>query len=350
MTASFEPFRGDLAELEQIALSSYRDEYGLESYINNYTPRHFDYLFGGLQQRDHLLAAYADGKLMAFTALVPRRYHYQGQDYRALLGCLMVTRKEAFRNGLAMGLGLKALELFQKYKYDFALAYLDTGHRSSSMIKKIQAAGNAIKKVKRMGAIFRALDNDKICAIQPLNGYERFWMKLLRLDYINPKAPPAAIRPYQPGDLAACHRLLDSYRDKVTLTRIFEPEELARELAFPEVAHTLVWEEAGQIRGLINWVLIDHVGKTTHPWAWLNHVYLAGLQPKQQSELVRAFLLQAKAQGAAAVLEWFKNYYSKMPLWKNRFLPVFRRMDVITGVFNPKLHLTKIPDMFEIML
>lgn len=350
MTSSFEPFRGDLAELEQMALTSYMVEYGLESYINNYTPHRFDYLFGGLQQRDHLLAAYQDGKLMAFTALIPRRYQLRGQMYRGLLGCLMVTRKEAFRNGLAVGLGVKALELFQKYHYDFALAFLDSGHASSKMIAKLRQAGNQIQQVRHMPAIFRALDNEKIFAFHPLSWYERFWMKALRLDQINPKPSPSAIRPYEPRDLASCHRLLDSYRNQVTLARVFEPEELARELAYPQVAHTLVWDDHGEIRGLINWTLIDHVGKVNLPWAWLNHVYFAGLKPKEQSELVRAFLLQAKAQGAAGVLEWYRNYYPKMPLWKNRFLPVLRYMNVIAGVFNPQLNLANTPDIFEVVL
>jgi hypothetical protein len=350
MTTSFEPFQGDVEELEQMALISYRDEYKLESYNNNYSPQRFDYLFGGLPQRDHLLAAYDDGKLTAFTALVPRRYHFRGEIYRALLGCLMVTRKEAFRHGLAIGLGMKALELFEKYHYDFALAFLDSGHRSSQMIAKLRAAGNHIHKVKRMAAIFRALDLGQVFAFQELKGHERAAMKLFKLDKLDAKSPPAAVRPYDPRDLTSCHELLDSYRNKVTLTRVFEPDELARELSYPEVAHTLVWEEAGKIRGLVNWVLIDHVGKITQPWAWLNHIYWDGLNGKEQSERVRAFLLKAREQGAAAVLEWFKNYYPKMPLWKNRFVPIPRYLDVIAGVFNPNLDLTDIPDMFEIML
>lgn len=350
MTTSFEPFRGDVAELEQMALTSYRDEYQLESYINNYTAQRFDYLFGALKERDHLLAAYEDGKLLAFTAMIPRRYHFRGEIYRALLGCLMVTRKEAHRHGLAIGVGMKALELFEKYHYDFALAFLDSGHRSSQMIKKLKAAGNHIHRVKRMAAIFRALDLDQVFGFQELKWHERAAMKLFMLDHLEAQSLPDPIRAYEPRDLPACHQLLDSYRNKVTLARVIEPEELGRELSFPGVAHTLVWEDAGRIRGLINWVLIDHVGKITQPWAWLNHIYLDDLNPNEQSKLVRAFLMKAKQQGVAAVLEWFKNYYPKMPLWKNRFVPVPRYQDVIAGVFNPKLDLSGIPDVFEIML
>lgn len=350
MKTSFEPFRGEVQELEEMALGSYRDEYQLESYINNYTPHRFDYLFGHLEQRDHLLAAYENGRLMAFTALIPRRYSLRGEICRGLLGCLLVTRKEAHRHGLAIGLGMKALELFEKYRYDFALAFLDSGHRSSQMIKKLRAAGNHIHELKRMAAIFRALDLTRLFALQNLAWHERAAMKLLALEKLDPRPVPAAVRFYQPEDLSACHQLLDSYRHRVTLTRLMEPEELGRELSYPRVAYTLVWEDAGRLRGFINWVLIDHIGKTTVPWAWLNHVSLSELQPKEQSELVRAFLLQAKAQGVAAVLEWFRNYYPKTALWKNRFLPVPRYQNVIAGVFNPRLNLNHIPDLFEVML
>lgn len=350
MTMSFEPFRGDLEELERMALVSYRDEYGLVSYINNYSPRYFDYLFGGLEQRDHLLAAYEEDKIMAFTALIPRRYHFRGEIYRGLLGCLMVTRKEAFRRGLAMGLGAKALELFHKYNYDFALAFLDSGHRTSQMIKKLKVAGNRIQEIKRMAVIFRALDLGQLFAFDGTRWYQRAGMNFLNLDKLDAQSSPAPIRLYQPRDLSACHELLDSYRQKVTLARVFEPEELARELSYPEVAHTLVWEEAGKIRGLINWVLVEHIARFTQPWAWLNHIYLEGLEEKDQCELVRSFLLHARAQKAVAVLEWFKNYYPRQALWKNRFVPYPRSMHVIAGVFNPNLDLTDIPDMFEVML
>jgi len=350
MVASFEPFRGDVEELERLAHIAWRDEYGRDSYPNLYSPQYFDYLFGSLEHRDHLIGAYDDDRLMAFMAVLPRMFHCRGEIYRAVLGCLLVTRKEAFRSGMALGLTAKAIELNKKHNYDFALIYLETGHRSSRMLAKLKAAGNPVQKVKRMGVIPRSLSLDLIFASENLKWYERAAMRFLRLDKLDSKPPSSFIRPYESEDLTTCHELLDAYKDTVTLTRVFEPEELARELDYPPMAHSLIWEENARIRGLINWAIVEHVGRITQPWAWLNHLSFGDLDGSERCELVRAFLLKAKEQGAAGVVEWAKNYYPKKPLWKNRFIPYPRSVDMLAWVFHPKLDLSNISDVFEVQI
>ena len=350
MAVSYETFRGDVEELERMAHISWRDEYGRDSYPNLYCPRYFNYLFDGLVNRDHLIAAYDDDKIVAFMAALPRMFHFRGETYRAVLACLLVTRREAFRKGMALGLAAKAIELNKKHNYDFALLYLETGHRSSKMLAKLKAAGNPVQKVKRMSAIVRALDLERIFKAENVKWYERAAMKLFRLNTLAEKARPSHIRQYTPQDLPACHALLDKYKDTVTLTRVLSPEEVARELSHPEVAYTLVWEESGRIRGLINWALIDHVGKMAQPWAWLNHLSFGDLNPQEQRALVHSFLVEAKRQGAAGVVEWAKNYYPKGALWRNRFFPYPRSVDMLAWAFRPGLDLSDIPDVFELQI
>lgn len=350
MSVTFETFRGDVSELEHTAQTAWRDEYGLDSYPNLYSPRYFDFLCGAIENRDHLIGAYEDDKLMAFMAALPRRFHFRGESYRAALACLLVTRKDAFRRGMALGLTAKAIELNKKYGYDFSLLYLESGHRSSKMLAKLKAAGNPVQKVKRMGVIVRALDLGKIFASENVEWYERAAMNLLRLDKLDQSPISKYIYPYDQSDLDACHKLLDGYKNTVTLSRIMEKDELARELSYPETAYTLVWKENGEIRGLINWVLVDHVGKLVQPWAWLNHLHFGNLENKEKRELIRAFLLETKRQQAAGVVEWAKNYYPKKSLWRNRFIPYPRSVDMLAWVFNSKLDLSDIPDVYELQI
>jgi hypothetical protein len=143
---------------------------------------------------------------------------------------------------------------------------------------------------------------------------------------------------------------MDKYKETVTLTRILEPAEIARELSYPDVAYTLVWEEIGRIRGLINWALIDHVGRQTQPWAWLNHLSFGDLNSNEQREFVCSFLIEAKQQNAAGVIEWAKNYYPKKPLWYNHFIPYPRSVDMLAWVFRAGLDLSDIPDVFELQI
>jgi len=362
MALEFDTFRGDVEELDRMARVSWRDEYGRDSYPNLYSPRYFNYLTGALEDRDHLIGAYENGKLIAFMSALPRRFYFRGETYRAALICLLVTRKEAFRRGAALGLAAKALEINKKYNYDFALLYLETGHRSSKMLAKLKAAGNPVQRVKRMMAIVRALDLERIFKSENVKWYEKAAMKLLSLDKLNPIRPDPRIREYSTSDLTSCLTMLEQYKKpvqtrglnplsvQVTLTRALEPAELGRELSYPEVAHTLVWEEGGKIRGFINWALVDHVGRLTQPWAWLNHLSFGDLDAKERRELVRAFLIRAKEQGAAGVVEWFKNYYPKGTLWRNRFIPYPRSVDMLAWVFRPGLNLSDIPDVYELQI
>jgi hypothetical protein len=353
MSVTYEPFNGDVEQLEELAITAFRDEYGLDSFPNIYCQRYFDYLFGGMEERDHLVAAYEDGRLMSFAAFIPRRYHFQGDIYRGAMGCLLVTRKEAHRRGIAIGLAysvFEANEAVKEQNYDLCVAYLEKGHRSSKMIAKLKAGGHPIHWLKSMYVIIRAIDLPKIFAAENVKWYERAAMRAIRLDKLSEDSPPGAVRDYKPSDLEQCLARFDEYKDTTTLARVFEPAELARELSYGDVSHTLVWDEGGDIRGLINWVIVDHVGKFTQPWAWINNVYLHGLDRAGQRELVRAFLLKVREQGAAGVVEWFKNYYPKRALWTNRFIPFPRGMDMIAWDFNHKLNLTGVSDVFEIMI
>ena len=350
MDVTFETFRGDVEDLEAMAHTAWRDEYGLDSYPNLYSPKYFDYLCGAIEHRDHLIGAYRNNMLTAFLAALPRRFHFKGEIYRAALACLLVTRKEAFRKGIALGLVAKALEINKKYGYDFALLYLETGHRSSKMLRKLKEAGNPVHKVKRMNVIIRAIDLEKIFASENVKWYEKALMRTLKLDKVNPRPRHASIRRFQAEDLDQCGKLLDDHKNNVTLTRILDPDECLRELNYKDVSHSLVWDENGTIRGLINWALIDHVGKFPQRWAWLNHLHFGDLNPQESNELVRAFVLKTKVQQAAGAVEWAKNYYRKGPLWKNRFIPYFRSVDMLAWVFNPELDLSDIPDVYELQI
>jgi len=349
MKVTYETFRGDIEELGRMAHDSWRNEYGADSYPNLYKPSYFNYLFERIADRDHLIAAYSGDRIMAFMAALPRRFHYRGGIYKAVLACLLVTREQAYRKGMALGLTAKALQLNEKHHYDFALLYLETGHRSSKMLAKLKQAGHPIHKVKRMYAIARPLHLGRIFSSENLKWYEKAGMRILRLDRLDGKPSPYA-RPYEPRDLHKCLQMLEDYKRTVTLARVFEPEELAHELDYPDAAYTLVWEQGGELRGFINWAMVEHVGFKPMPWAWLNHICFGDMDNRERSELVRAFLIRAHQLGAAGVVEWAKNYYNKKPLWKNRFIPYPRSVDMLAWTFRPQLDLSGIPDVFEVQI
>jgi len=165
---SIEPFRGDVKALEQMALSSWRDEYGLSSFPNLYRPAFIRFLMDCVPEKSHFIAAYRGDEIVSFFANLPRRFHFEGKIYKAVLSCLLVTRKEMLRRGLAQAIIDEALRLNTKFNYDFALLYLEAGHRSTLMVKSLQEKGHPVQWIKRMHVLARVLDLERVTTSEGL--------------------------------------------------------------------------------------------------------------------------------------------------------------------------------------
>ena len=131
---NIETFRGDLEGLEKMAHSAWRDEYGIESFPNLYRPEFLRFVFDRIQDKNHLIAAYRGDEIVSFMANLPRRYSIDGKIYNGVYTCLLVTRKELLRQGIAKALIAKALELNKEMQYDLSIFALEKGHRSRTTV------------------------------------------------------------------------------------------------------------------------------------------------------------------------------------------------------------------------
>ncbi len=176
---SIEPFRGDLEGLEKMAHTSWRDEYGISSFPNFYRPAFLRYLFGRLEQADHLLAAYRDGEIVCFLANLPHRFYHRDRLYRGLWSGLMVSRREWLRKGLAAAIIREAVRINERYQYDFSLATFETGHNSTRVLKKLQAEGQRIERLHRVRVLARILDLRRAAASEGLKLWEIAAVKIV---------------------------------------------------------------------------------------------------------------------------------------------------------------------------
>ncbi len=347
---SIEPFRGDIEGLERMALSSWRDEYGIESYPNLYRPDFLRFLFDRIQDKTHLIAGYRGEEIVSFLANLPRRMSFRGKTYRSVYTCLLVTRKELLRKGMASAIVDEALKLNRDYKYDFSLLALEKGHRSTSMVKKLEESGHPVGWVKQFSVVARVLDLKRVFASEELKAWERAALRLIRV-HRPPKAESRSqLREYRGEDINACLTLLNQYKDKVELARVWDREELAWELDYPGVSQTLVYEREGRIEGLINFITHDHHGKTRERWAWINHVAYPELSPGERYEFIQAFLRYIKDAGCIGAVEWTRGYYPMAPLFRSRFFPYFRAVNLVSWTFNPELSIQKIPAVYEVQI
>lgn len=350
---TIETFRGDYEGLERMAHASWRDEYGLASFPNFYRPAFLHYLFDRIPEdrRDVLLGAYKDGEIVAFLANLPEKFHFRGKIYTAVYSCLLVVRKEFLRQGLALDIIRAAVELNKrKYGIDFSLLTLETGHRSTLMIDKLIAEGNRIEKVRKSGVMARVLDLDRVDGAEGLKGYEKAAIRILGVHRPPRAAPGVDLRDYRPSDLEACHALLDRYKDSVELALAWDRDELAIELDHPEVARTLVWEKDGRVQAMINFVRHDQLGKTVERYAWINHVAFPDLSPAERAAFLRAYLRRIREDGYVATVDFNKRGWPAGPLYRARFIPFPRAVNLVSWTFNPAISLAGIPIVYEIQV
>jgi len=347
---TLEPFRGDYEALEKMAHSSWRDEYGVSSFPNFYRPAFLRYLFGRIKHKDHLIAAYRGDEIVSFMGNIPHAFRFQDRVYRGTWSCLLVTRKALLRRGHALAIIREAIRLNREYRYDFALATFETGHRSTLMLQKLRGEGNRLEWMKRLRVIARITDLRRVEASEGLKAWEKAAVKLIGGDRRPGGGGEGAVREYRPDDLDQCLSLFNAYGDKVELARLWERDELAWELACPDVAQTLVYEEDGRVEGVLNFVFHDHLGKTKERWAWLNHVAYPGLEPRKRFLFIQAFLRYIRARDCIGAIEWTKDYYPMGPLYRARFFPYFRSVNMYSWTFNPEISLSKVKGCNEILV
>ena len=347
---SIEVFRGDLNALEKMAHTSWRDEYGISSFPNLYQPEYLRFLFSPIQDKKHLIAAYKGNEIVSFLANLPRKFCFKGQIYRAVLSGLLVTRKQYLRQGLAQAVIEKALVLNEEEKYDFALIYMETGHRSNLLMEKMRKAGHPLEWMKRMYVIARVLDLDGVEASEEMKFWEKMAIKCIGANRLPKKQYFVSLRDYRKEDLPAALSLLNQYCQKISLARYWEKEELEWELDYPDVSKTLIYEKDGQVKGLINYVYHEHIGASTKRWAWINHLSYPGLSRKERGAFINTFLSRMHDEGCVGVIDWTKNYLSLGTFFRNRFFPYFRAVNMFSWTFNSNISLKNIRDCNEVQI
>jgi hypothetical protein len=333
-----------------MAHSSWRDEYGLASFPNLYRPAFLRYLFGRLKGRDHLVAAYRGEEIVSFLASVPHTFNFRGRICRGVWSGLLVTKKELLRQGLAMATIQEGLKLNEQSKYDFILATFEVGHRSTLLMKRFQAAGHRLEFMKRLNVLARILDLPRVNASEGLKRWERTAVMAVGGSRKPKKGGEEAVREYRPEDLEDCLSIINGYQGKIDLARVWEAEELAWELAFPDVSQTLVYEKDGRVNGFINFIYHDHLGKTKERWGWVNHVAYSNLSGGERIAFINAFLRYLKEQDCVGIIEWTKKYYPQGPLYRAHFFPYFRAVNMYSWTLNPEISLKNVRRCNEILV
>jgi hypothetical protein len=347
---NIEAFRGDLEGLEKMAHTAWRDEYGVESFPNFYRPKFLKFVFDRIEDKNHLIAAYRGDEIVSFMANLPRRFSIEGKIYHGVYTCLLVTRKELLRQGIANALIREALELNKRARYDLSIFSLEKGHRSTQLVKKLEATGNPVQWLRRNGVVARILDLERAALSEELRAWEKAAIRIIGAQRPPKKRDSVPIREYRTADLDRCLALLNQYAGRTKLALVWDRDELGIELDYPDVSQTLVYEKDGKVEGLINFIYHDHLGKTKERWAWINHVAFPALSNRERRRFVEAFLCYIKDMDCLGAVEWTRKYYPMESLYRNRFFPYFRYVNIVAWTLNRDISLTKIPAVYEVQI
>ncbi len=342
-----EPFRGDYEALERMALCSWREEYGLESFPNFYRPAFIRFLHERIADKRHFQAVYQKDEIVAFIANLPQKFLFKGGEYRSVYSCLMVTGREFLRKGIASLLVSEALKLNREANYDFALFTLEKGHGSTAFIKKLEAAGHPVQWIRKFYVTAHVNDLARAARSERLKWWEKAAVRLVGGHRL-PRDKGLILRPYAPMDLDACHSLLNEHRNRASLCLLWERDDLGRELDHPGVSKSLVYEKDGRPEALINFIIHEHLGRTTERWAWVNHTALQRLSSGEQRAFVRGFLHAVNDMGCVGAVEWIRGYYSLKPFFRSHFFPYFRRVNLVAWTFNSGLDLSRTKKVYEV--
>ena len=332
-----------------MAQDSWYEEYGLSTWPDLYKPELVRHAFADVSDKRYLVGAYDGSRLVAFLANLPRTYRINGKTYKAAISCMLVGHKDYRKRGIILNLISECLRRNEDIGCDFALMYLEKKHRSAELFVKHINPKHRIERLITMHPIARPVDFDLLAGAERLKWYERAAIKLFGA-HRAPQAPKVsgAVRPYEEADLSAVLELTGRYPDDNRLVRVFDEKSLGHQLCTKGATSTVVYEKDGAVRGFMNYTHLDLLGpKKRYPWALLDYLYWEGMSAREKKALIAGLWEHAKQQGIMAIMEWNKNYYKKAPLYRSRFIPYPRYLDLNAWIFNPDLTLEGIQSVFE---
>jgi hypothetical protein len=340
-------FDGDLEALEAMTRESFRQEYGDEPWLDLYRPEMARHIFSDVPDPRFLIAAYDGAKLVGFVANLPRRYRFNGSAYLGVASTMLVSHKDY--QGAAVYLIAECLSRNEELATDFALMFFEHGHRAGRIFEQVLKPRFRIERLKRMYMIIHSIDLAAIAVGQHLKPYHVAGLKLLGAQRpIVAPAVPGTVRPYQDTDLDEILALTRRYSDANCLVRAFEPGPLARRLHTENLTSTAVYERDGAVAGFVNLAVQETIGPAgKERWAWLDFLYWEGLSGKEKRALLAGLWEAGRDRGCIGIMEWNKGYYGQGPLFRARFVPYPRFIDLNAWVFRPDLSLRGVGKIFD---
>lgn len=285
MTIAVKTFDSDIDALYTMMDEAWAADYAKEPRLDfsaAFLRWHFD---APGTDRELIVAAYDGDAVVGLGTSFPRMMVLNGEPLRATLSTFFTVDVDYRRQRLGWRLVEERLRRMREKGVQCTFVYLPEGHASQPLYERLGRETDArVLRLHRTAFRIRLLDE---ASVSPRT--RAAWGDaMVRLPEV-PQSP--TIRPLCAADLSRCRELLNRLQQQVPLARVWESDaELAWQIAEPPFAQTLVAEIDGQVEGLLNWYVINRIGKTTVPVAMVDQFYFDGLDESQRRALVAAGL------------------------------------------------------------
>ena len=340
-------FDGDFDALEAMGCEAWFEEYGENTWPNLYQPAMARYLCADLPDPRCLVAAYDEGKLVAFLANLPRTYRLNGRRYRGAVSDMLAVRPGYSGAGVYV-IG-ESIRRNRDFDGDFALLTLEKNHRCARMLRRQKLPASRFCTLKTMILLGHGIDLPKIAESERMSP----WLAKIcqGVGACRPIAAPAVagvVRAYQPDDLPHALALTAGRSDRNRLLRVYNQSSLARQLHTEDISFTIVYERAGTLRGFANVILRDVVSpRGRDRWAWLEFLCWDDCSTGEKRALLAGVRQACEARGCIGILTWHAGIRASLPFLRAGFIPYPRLVDIMAWILNPQVSLSGIEEVSE---
>ncbi|MEZ6057833.1 MAG: GNAT family N-acetyltransferase [Planctomycetaceae bacterium] len=334
-------FDGEIEELQQFIVSTWSHDYAGKMAFPLWPTEYFNWQLGinaGVS-RDHLLAAYDDGKLVGCVLGVPYKFQIPSGILTGTLGSWLSIAPESRRLGIASQLKAEIIARHAAEGSAFQLGYRYFGskHSKGSRFWKDDPLSPS-QFLGRVGFLVRVLDAPRAAAWN-VNMLDRVMIRLFSTWYPGPKQRQSTVtvRPYVPDDLPECLTLIHQQTEPMSLSLRWEADTLGRHLQPGSTGRSLVAVREGRVVGFVAYHAIPFQGLTTEPVGVIDIVQTTGMSFGEQRCLVDAMLYDLKNLGAVLALKLRIGDYGVASLLSLGFVPRAADSHLVANWATPRL-------------
>lgn len=272
--------------------------------------------------RELIVAAYDGSQLVGVHPARPIRIRLRGQELSASWGSFLTVDPAWRRQGVARQMIEESIARHRARGAvaNFGFLYIRSSRSMGPKFWLRESAGPRL--VRKLGMWVRPIDHATVARFE-LYPAEAWGTRLLSLVHRGPLPPTnmEGIRLYRHGDLADCRTLWEDASRGADLAYLWDDDSLDRQLGFAGVGRTVVLVKGEQVAGLVNYTLLNILGRIPMTVALVDGLALGALPWADRYRLLRAAINQISADGAKAVLVLRGSWQYARELLATGFLP-----------------------------